>query len=233
MRPVGLRNIILLASLGLGGHRVASALENITPGELALTPAFCQDVQTMNGWSKTKPSPRTPYWLGLMGDSFWAMHHFCWAMVGLHRAQAGGMSPMTRNWMIKNAIDDYRFVVNNSTPNFVLLPEIYTRMGDAQLLLGDVGSAYESFARARTVKPDYWPAYVRWADVLVKSNKKTEARDLIAEGLRHSPNAQPLLDKYAALGGNPQYIRHAASTPAPASGVSTKTTDDAPAKPLP
>jgi tetratricopeptide (TPR) repeat protein len=225
MRAVGLRKIFLLAGLGFGAHNVASAIENITAGELALTPAFCQDVQTMNGWSKTRPSPRTAHWIGLMGDSFWAMHHFCWAMVGLYRAQMPGLSPMTRSWLIKNAIDDYRFVVNNSTPDFVLLPEVYTRMGDAQLLLGDVGSAFESFARARALKPDYWPPYLRWADLLVKSNKKTEARDVIAEGLRYSPNAQPLLDKYVALGGNLQNVRHAAAAPAAASGVSGKTDD--------
>src|SRR6187455_2474722 len=82
-------------------------LEGITPGELALTPAFCQDVQTMNGWTKTRPSPRTAHWIGLMGETFWAMHHFCWAMIQLHRAEAAGMPTRDRHWLIKQAVDDY------------------------------------------------------------------------------------------------------------------------------
>jgi hypothetical protein len=189
--------------LVLGFHAGAMAIENITPGELALTPPFCQDVQTMNGWSKARPSPRTGQWIGLMGDTFWAMHHYCWALVGLHRAQAAGVPPLTRKWLVKNAVDDYQFVIRNSTPDFVMLPEVFTRMGEAQLLMGEAGSAYGSFVRAREIKPDYWPPYVRWAEVLIKLNKKGEAKKLLEEGLRYSPNSKPLLEQYRLLGGDP------------------------------
>ena len=198
-------------------HTPSMALmEGITPGELALTPDFCQDVQTMNGWSKARPSPRTAHWISVMGENFWHMHHFCWAMIGLHRAQVAGLSPMNRQWLIKQAIDDYRYVIINSTSDFVLLPEIYTRMGDAQLLMGDAGGAYVSFMRAREIKPDYWPPYLRWADVLVKANKRAEARQLIEEGLRRAPDSKPLLDKYASLGGDAQAIRTLKKSPVPA-----------------
>jgi hypothetical protein len=49
--------------------------QDITAGELALTPEYCQDVQTMNGWEKHNRAPRTPQWLAMMGETFWAMHH--------------------------------------------------------------------------------------------------------------------------------------------------------------
>ena len=115
----------------------------------------------------------------------------------------------------------YHFVITNSTPDFVLLPEVYTRMGDAQLLMNDVGGAYDSFKRAREIKPDYWPPYVRWANVLAKANKREEARQLIEEGLRRSPDSKPLLEKYAALDGDLQSIRTLKKSPVPAEGNSS------------
>jgi tetratricopeptide (TPR) repeat protein len=223
--------IALLVVLALGAHDRSSAvgIENITPGELALTPAFCQDVQTMNGWSKARPSPRTDHWIGLMGETFWAMHHYCWAMIGLHRAQAAGVSAMDKKWLIKSAVEDYRFVIVNSTPDFVLLPDVYTRMGEAQLLMGDSGAAYDSFMHAREIKPDYWPPYIRWADVLIKINNKSEAKKLIEEGLRHAPDAKPLLDKYLALGGDPNAIHPIDDHPPSRGRGRDASTADAPA----
>ena len=64
--------------------------------------------------------------------------------------------------------------------------------------------------RAREIKPDYWPPYARWAAVLVKANKKVEAKRLIEEGLRYSPDAAPLREQYHNLGGDPEVLRAAA-----------------------
>ena len=203
----GLR-LLAFGAVCLALHTPSLAyMEGITPGELALTPEFCQDVQTINGWSKSRPSPRAPHWIGLMGENFWHMHHYCWAMIGLHRAEAAGLTPMDRHWLIKQAVADYRYIIINSTPDFVLLPEVYTRMGDAQLLMGDVGGAYDSFSRAREIKPDYWPPYAKWAAVLIKINKTSEAKELVEAGLRHSPDAAPLREQYRKLGGDPQTVQ--------------------------
>jgi tetratricopeptide (TPR) repeat protein len=203
-----IRKIILCAAVVFGFHGPSIAqLSDITAGELALTPPYCQDVQTMNGWSKSKPSPRTAHWIELMGESFWAMHHQCWAMIRIRRAQAPGVPPIIRKGMLQHSVGDFMFVINNSTPNFVLLPEIYTQLGDNYLLLGEPGAAYDAYTRARTIKPDYWPPYARWAEALVKAKQPAEAKALVAQGLRYSPEAKPLIALYRKLGGNPQEIQ--------------------------
>ena len=200
--------IILCTAFALSlPNRATAQLADITPGELALTPAYCQDVQTMNGWSKTRPSPRTAHWIGLMGDSFWTMHHQCWALIRNRRAMAPGVAPIIRKGMLQHSISDFEFVIHNSSADFVLLPEIYTQLGENHLLLGNTGAAYDAFARARAIKPDYWPPYVRWADVLIKSKRPAEAKELIAEGLRYSPGAKALIDHYRMLGGDPKDIQ--------------------------
>ncbi|MBK9234539.1 MAG: hypothetical protein IPO19_00105 [Rhodoferax sp.] len=79
-------------------------------------------------------------------------------------------------------------------------------MGEAHLLLGSTGSAADAFRTARELKPDYWPAYTRWIDALLKSNQKAEAKALAAEGLRYSPQAPELVARFRKLGGDPSTI---------------------------
>jgi tetratricopeptide (TPR) repeat protein len=206
--------------------------ENITDGELALTPEYCVDTATIRyGTEFFNPSPRAAHWVGLMGKSFWAMHHYCWALINLRRAQMAGVTPTTRKYLLQEAISDCIFVIRNSPSNFVMLPEIYTRIGDTHVLLGDPASANEAFETARTLKPDYWPAYTRWAAVLIKLGKKPEARKLLAEGLRHAPDAKPLQEQYKQLGGNPAEIAPVAKAAPPADKADDKADAAAPADP--
>jgi tetratricopeptide (TPR) repeat protein len=151
-----------------------------------------------------------------MGESFWTMHHYCWSLIRNRRAMMPGVSAMYREGMLRHSISDYEFVINNAAPNFVLLPEIFLGLGDNYALLGDVGGAFDAYGRARAIKPDYWPAYQRWAELLVKANQRAEAKKVVAEGLRQAPGAQPLIDLYRTLGGDPSEIRAAERAPAQA-----------------
>jgi hypothetical protein len=180
---------------------------NITDGELALLPPYCQDVQAIRyGNAVDNPSPRADHWVGVMGKYFWHMHHYCWGLVHIRRSQAVGLDATSRRGMISAAIGDYVYVIDNSPRDFVMAPEIRLRIGEAQLMLGQVWPAQEAFKAARDIKPDYWPAYTRWIDVLVRSNQKGEAKTLAAEGLRYSPQAKELIDRYRKLGGDPSTI---------------------------
>ena len=200
-----LRRLLIVLSM-LSVHGQASAqLENITLGELALAADFCLDVQAMPvlGWSKTTPSPRAPKWIAIMGEPFWAMHHYCWARIGLERATRGGVSAVARNFAIGAAISDFNFVIKNSPPDFVMLPEIYYRIGDAQQMLEDYGAALEAFAKSRSLKRDYWPPYVGEAKMLVKLGKRKEAQDLLKQGLKimpSEPNLVAALERASAAG---------------------------------
>jgi tetratricopeptide (TPR) repeat protein len=186
---------------------VHAAPENITDGELALLPEYCQDVQAIRyGNASYNPSPRAAHWVGLMGESFWALHHYCWGLIHVRRALQPGVPPVQRTGMITSAIGDYGYVIQNSPRDFILAPEIFLRIGEAQLLLGSTAGAADAFRTARELKPDYWPAYTRWIDTLLKTNQKAEAKTLAAEGLRYAPNAKELVDRYRKLGGDPSTI---------------------------
>lgn len=180
--------------LMLAQCQVGAQLANMTQGELALTPDFCQDVQTVNGWSQfSNPSPRSPHWVGLMGNTFWGMHHYCWALIHLQRANRAGNTPQFRDWARRQAIDDFGFVVKIAPANFVLLPDVHFRIGDAYVLLGDLGSALVAFEKSREIKPDYWPPYVSEANLMMKVGKKKAALELLEQGLALMPNQPNLL----------------------------------------
>jgi hypothetical protein len=187
----------------LAGSSVAfAAPENITDGELALTPAYCQDVQGIKwGDQYYNPSPRAAYWVSVMGKTFWAMHHYCWGLIHVHRAKAAGVPPTMRDAMVASAIGDYYYVIKNATPGFIMLPEIYVRVGEAEMLRRNSVGALEAFATSRELKPDYWPPYVRGAEVLEHLGKKVQARSLLEEGLRLMPNEPALRMPFERLGG--------------------------------
>jgi hypothetical protein len=210
-----IKRLFLALALFLGYVGVTTAApENITDGELALMPAYCQDVQGIKwGDQYYNPSPRAGYWVGLMGKSFWAMHHYCWGMIHIHRAKAAGVPPQIRDGMIASAISDYYYVIKNSTPGFVMLPEIYVRVGEAEVLRRNPVGALEAFATARELKADYWPPYVRGAEVLERLGKKADARSLLEEGLKVMPGEPALQGPFERLGGKVSNVQALAAAP--------------------
>lgn len=216
----GLRFVAGIFALLATGASMA-APENITDGELALLPAFCQDVQAIRyagphvDLQGRHKSPRADYWLSLMGPNFWDLHHYCWGLIEVRRSTMAGLDGNTRTGLIKSAIADYLYVVGQAKEGFLLLPEIFLRVGEAELMLGNVIAGSDAFAKSRALKPDYWPAYTRWIDFLLKAKRPGEAKALAAEGLRFSPQAKELIDRYRKLGGDPSTIVPVVTAPPP------------------
>jgi len=179
---------------------VVAAPRNITAGEMALIPEFCQDAQTFNGWTQhSRESPRSPFWISKMGSSFWAIHHYCWALIHVFRSKQPGLAPVLRDGMLEQAIDDHFYVIHLAPPGMVLLPELYYLVGDLQRQLRQYGAAIDSFNRSRAEKPDYWPPYVGYADILLLSNQRAEAKAILEAGLKLMPDEPALKNRLARL----------------------------------
>lgn len=190
---------------------------DITRGEFALLPEYCPDTQGFKyGDATYNTSPRAGYWIGLMGPSFWHMHHYCWALIRVQRASAIGLPAPTRQGHLQAAVSDYRYVIVNATPDFVLLPEVFTRMGEAYASLENYGAAMDAFNRAREIKPDYWPPYLRWSDILIKIGKRKEAKEHIEKILALLPDEPAVQQQYRRLGGDPVAFARSLPSPLPA-----------------
>lgn len=176
-------------------------IPRLTPGELALLPPFCQDVQTVNGWEQhVRESPRAPMWVSKMGASFWDMHHYCWARTAAHRSRAAGLHQNHRDHLIGTAIEDLEYVIRRASPNMVMLPEIFYWMGEFHGQLKRYGEAYESYRRSREAKRDYWPGYAGHADLLILVGQRNEARAILEQGLAVMPTEAALLSRLERLG---------------------------------
>lgn len=176
--------------------------------EMALIPVYCKDTQGFGyGDATSNPSPRSGHWVSLMGKTFWAMHHYCAGLIKRNRAMKAGIRREERKHLLGSAIDEYEYVLNNNKDaDFILLPEIYTRIGEASVLLSNPLAAEKAFAKARQIKVDYWPAYSHWAEYLIQTGKKAEAKQLVKSGLEQTPNAKVLIEQYRLLGGKPSDI---------------------------
>lgn len=202
-------NIAAVAALALACSKGEAAPTNITPAEMAVLPPYCRDAQTFNGYGGTPDSwsPNAPKWIALMGKGFLAVHHYCWALINLSRVQKPGTPDVIRHGTYQEAYGDLYYVIEHSDASMVLLPEIYTKMGEVQLELKRPRDAHASFDKARSLKRDYWPPYFHWAEYLKRAGQRAEARRVVEDGLSYSPNAKPLQELLKTLGGDPKTVK--------------------------
>jgi tetratricopeptide (TPR) repeat protein len=227
-----------LGSVAFSAPRPADTLrfgtpKNYTWGELSLMPEYCYDVQGElyggpNYSTGMSDSPRSARWVALMGMDFWHMHHYCYVLADLIRLGAAGIRPQSRNAIYANMDRNLQYVLQNCKPTNPLYPEFLLRAGDLYLLQGRTNEASQAFAKARDIKPDYWPAYTRWIEFLMSLKLRDQAKTLAEEGLQHAPDAIPLRELYAKLGGSVDRL-HSAGSPT----IGGAATSAAPVQPIP
>ncbi len=196
--------VVYLLILAMPATNGFARPNDITKEEIALTPSYCVDTEAFGGHHQCTEgrTPKSDYWLRVMGNGFCSLHHYCWAQIIEMRSFRYPLTPEVRKYLIGATIDEYLYVIKNSPEDFVLLPEVFTRMGRAELRIGNVNKANAAFAKARELKPDYLPAYTDWVDFLIKTGKRDEAKALAKEGLENAANGKRLIEQFQRLGGN-------------------------------
>lgn len=229
--------IALAAACALGFSMTALALDlsgnklqDITAAEWAMAPPYCPYTMGQKGHTQ----PHIGKWVGVMGDGFFHMHHFCWALFDIHRAERADVSATDRRFLRGRALGGFQYVVQNTREDFILLPEIYTWIGRTEILLGHPKEAFNAFAVAQKLKPDYWPPYFHLAEFLQSHGQKTDAMKVVKTGLQYSPDAKPLRLLFSHLGGKPKDLPRPIVLPVPSDAAvtteadSTKSSEDEP-----
>lgn len=215
MKPKFYLSLLAAAALLWADFAGANKPPDITEVEMTLLPRYCRDAQSFGyGDAYSNTSPRAASWVALMGKSFWHIHHYCWALINIRRAQQPLAPKDRKRAQLEDAMGDLKYVISNSPSDFVLLPEIYTWMGRVQVQLRQP-EALEAFARARAQKPDYWPPYFHAAEFLKAQGHKDEAMKIVRAGLERVPKAKALLMLYGDLGGKPGDLPTPLTKPAP------------------
>lgn len=190
---------VLLAAGALATH--AQRPPDVSPGEMALIPEYCPHTMGFQyGDQYTNTSPQAAGWVAKMGKGFWHMHHYCWGLIKERRALQPGQRKEIREGLLKNVVTEYQYVIRNVSPDFILLPEVLVKLGDAHRRVGDLNNAKAAYDSALERRPDYWPACTRWADALAESNQKAAALSHLL-GCMKASRAPELREYFLKLDG--------------------------------
>ena len=170
--------------------------ENVTPEERALLPSYCDAVQEAPGHATGFAK-----WTAVYGAAFNSFHHYCWAFIYLMRADRHSTADLDRRQMLMNAYGDIQYVVRHTPPDHVLLPEMLTKQGMILRRQNKIREAIAHLERAAALDPKYWRAYAELAQCYLAQNDKRKAREVVEEGLTHSPDSRALAAWLKDLGG--------------------------------
>jgi tetratricopeptide (TPR) repeat protein len=228
--------LLMLALLAFAATpATAQKPDNLTAGEIALLPLYCADTMGLRpGASSDSMGPGAAQWFRLMGKAFQAMHHHCWALINEGRAMRAGVAPAQREGLLNRVVADNQFVIANAPPDFIMLPDIYTKIGDAYALLLRPAQAIEAYTEALRRKPDYWRPYSRWANLLAANRDRKGALTVLETGLRAVPPEKTLRAQYKQLGGDiDKFLRTLPPPPVAAASAPASAPDPALAPALP
>jgi tetratricopeptide (TPR) repeat protein len=188
---------------------------SFTAGELALLPGYCKAIQGTPGYLGASGA----HWRSVMGDDLKHMHHYCRGLRDAMFATMAVTTPVQRRFLWERAVNEYDYIIRHSRPTLTIMPEVFTRQGQAYMQLNSFENADAAFSRARGIRPDYVPAYLPWIDKLIELKLYARAKDLVDEGLRHAPDAAELRERQARLGGraSPAAKSQAKETPSESS----------------
>ena len=210
----------------------ANAQRNYDPRLIGMLPPYCKHTQ---GFRYRVPGgddrAEIDRWNAIFGPTFHAMHHYCWGLVATNRALYFERDQRDRRFQYGVSIGEFDYVIRHAPPDFVLLPEIFTKKGESLVRLGQSLTAVPEFLRAIELKPDYWPPYAQLADLYKTAGDVAKAREWLEKGLAHSPDAKQLKTRLAELegakgraksGAEPAKERKATRAPEPKEATAAK-----------
>lgn len=208
LRAAAAAAALLLVSGGSAAQSIIPGypdnIHQLDPREVARLPPFCiYTAHFLEAFRGGRDSVELRRWKALFGEVFQTLHHYCWGLMYLNRAKFLARDQGNRNWNFSAAIHDFDYVLNfveaKKLYDFILLPEILTRKGEALVGLGRGARAVAEFERAIELKPDYWPAYAQLADYYRDAGEVERAREVLNAGLARSPDTLALTRRLKEL----------------------------------
>jgi len=192
-----------MAAAPLRAQDIAGYSPNVYEGDhrdMALIPKYCIYSQYFRNVVTGGSDPTMiAAWTARMGPSFHHIHHYCAGLINANRALLLARDAMTRRFYLNQAVSEYDYVIHRSADDFILMPEIVTKKGEALVKLDKGPVAVLEFERAITLKPDYWPPYANLSDYYKDSGDPKKARETLESGLAKLPDEKALQRRLAEL----------------------------------
>lgn len=133
------------------------------------------------------------------GPTWSHIHHYIWGLDEMNQAFSNYTNIQNRNYFFTSAINNFDYVIQRSTPNFILLPDILFNKGITLSHMNKYVEACMAFKRAINIRNNYIPAYVALSDLLSMNGLKKEAKQIILQGLKFNKSSEILQKKLIEL----------------------------------
>lgn len=163
--------------------------------ELPYLPPYCRYCAAINKYRYKHEKEKWQRVLKSKGKPM-HLHHYCFGLIMLNRLSRGVGK---RSALLKRAESQFDYVIRHSRPDFVLLPEVYLKMGVTQQLIGKDAEALKYFIKATKLKKNYVPAYIRIIDYYKGYGDAKNAIRVARLGLKYSPNSSALKKELSQL----------------------------------
>jgi hypothetical protein len=202
---------VVTAAFAQGIEGYPGSVEGFDPREVALLPQWCIYTDTFRDRVPGGQNPQMiAHWRARIGETFDAMHHFCYALMKTHRATVLARDAATRVFYLQDSIREFDYVIGRAPADFVMLPEIFARRGQNLIRLGRGPVGQIDLERAIELNPTYWPPYAYLSDYSKATGDHKQARRWLEQGLKQAPDATALkrrlseLDAPASRAKNPR-----------------------------
>lgn len=188
--------VALLTSLTVLVAAEALAYDPSMPksDEMRFLPPYC-DVRL----NKDYNGPESKAWLAKLGPTWAHIHHYCFALNFVRRADRIYGNPRDRDGQLTVSLPDFDYVINNADPKFILLPEVYVNKGKVLQRLKRWPAAGEHFRKAIDLRPDWPGGYLALSEMYREMGSLEEAQNILDEGIKRNPEAQVLINRRAEL----------------------------------
>lgn len=172
--------------------------------QIPLLPPYCKYTQL---YRSVVPGANDPAaierWSNVMGgnENFSHMHHYCWALESTNRGLYSSRTKLERDRHFAASLGDLDYVVRRVKADFVLLPEVLTKMGENLIRIGRGPEAVGVLTSAIALKPNYWPPYAALGEYYDQLGDKATARAWLEKGLAASPGTVALERRLQKLDG--------------------------------
>lgn len=185
----------------------------LSPDEVAVLPEFCRHTQLII--SRHGSATQQQAWVERTGASFLHMHHYCIAVVALVRSHRHNNTRTDRVGYLQFAVGNLLYVVRNSPPDYVFMPDVFFRLGQAQSRMGRHKEAMDALEETLNRSPGHARAAHELAMVYQSLGDRVKATAVIKSALEHQPDSKLLKAALADLSVRPSEKRNGVTRRAP------------------
>lgn len=131
------------------------------------------------------------------------MQHYCYGLRSLNRSYAAQGN--VRIHYLKESINEFDYVLNKTTEDYVMRGEVHVERARALNLLGKRTEAVTELNKALRYSSYFAVVYPMLGDIYQEMGNKQKALEMVTEGLRRNPDSKGLKRRYTEFGGKLPY----------------------------